>query len=262
MVIDDHSRMLVGGGLFYNDNAYNFQKVLKQAVAAHGVPLKLYVDNGAQFRTHWMKRACGKLGIRLLYAKPYNPEAKGKQERYNQTADSFLREAMLAKPKSVEELNRLYQVWMEECYLHQPHSALDGRSPFEAYQADPHEIRMLSAEAITDAFLSCEKRKVDKSGCISFCGQKYEVELGLSMIHRDVDVVYDPADISSVTIECEGFPACNARSLAIASHAAQKPKLPEHYEKKNRKVPVCWMRQPKRTKNDRRSAAQRSPLQE
>ena len=139
---------------------------------------------------------------------------------------------MLAKPKSVEELNRLYQVWMEECYLHQPHSALDGRSPFEAYQADPHEIRMLSAEAIADAFLSCEKRKVDKSGCISFCGQKYEVELGLSMIHRDVDVVYDPADISSVTIECEGFPACNARPLAIASHAAQKPKLPEHYEKK------------------------------
>ena len=28
MVIDDHSRFLVGGGLFYNDNAYNFQKVL------------------------------------------------------------------------------------------------------------------------------------------------------------------------------------------------------------------------------------------
>jgi hypothetical protein len=34
----------VGGGLFYNDNAYNFQKVLKDAVAAHGIPAKLYVD--------------------------------------------------------------------------------------------------------------------------------------------------------------------------------------------------------------------------
>ena len=31
MIIDDHSRLLVGGGLFYNDNAYNFQKVLKAA---------------------------------------------------------------------------------------------------------------------------------------------------------------------------------------------------------------------------------------
>lgn len=208
------------------------QDCFRKALLKFGAPDSVFFDNGAQFRTHWMKRACGKLGIRLLYAKPYNPEAKGKQERYNQTADSFLREAALAKPKSMEELNRLYQVWMEECYLHQPHSALDGRSPFEAYQADSHEIRMLSAEAIADAFLSCEKRKVDKSGCISFCGQKYEVELGLSMIHRDVDVVYDPADISSVTIECEGFPACSARPLIVTGHAARKPELPESYEKK------------------------------
>ena len=44
MIIDDHSRLLVGGGLFYNDNAYNFQKVFKQAVAAYGIPMKLYVD--------------------------------------------------------------------------------------------------------------------------------------------------------------------------------------------------------------------------
>lgn len=138
-----------------------------------------------------MKRACGKLGIRLLYASPYNPEAKGKQERYNQTADSFLREASLTKPKTIDELNRLYQVWMEECYLHQPHSALEGKSPFEVYQTDPHELRFLSAETIADAFLSCETRKVDKSGCISFSGQKYEVELGLSMIHKQVEVVYE-----------------------------------------------------------------------
>ncbi len=90
---------------------------------------------------------------------------------------------------------------------------------------------MLSAEAVADAFLSCEKRKVDKAGCISFCGQKYEVELGLSMIRRDVDVVYDPADISTVSIECEGFPACHAKPLVITGHAAPKPKLPERFEK-------------------------------
>lgn len=135
-------------------------------------------------------------------------------------------------PEAVDELNHLYRVWLEECYLHQPHSALNGRSPFEAYQTDSHELRMLASEAVADAFLSCEKRKIDKSGCISFSGQKYEVDLGLSMIHRAVDVVYDSADISLVTVECEGFPACSARPLVIASHTAQKPKLPEHYEKK------------------------------
>lgn len=44
MIIDDHSRLLVGGELFYSDNAYHFQKVLKAAVSAYGIPAKLYVD--------------------------------------------------------------------------------------------------------------------------------------------------------------------------------------------------------------------------
>ena len=230
--LDDCTRNVMHSEFYPSLDQKIVQDCFRKALLKFGAPDSVFFDNGSQFRTHWMKRACGKLGIRLLYAKPYNPEAKGKQERYNQTVDAFLREAAAAKPKSADELNHLYRVWMEECYLHRPHSALNGRSPFEAYQTDSHELRMLASEAVADAFLSCEKRKIDKSGCISFSGQKYEVDMGLSMIHRDVDVVYDPADISLVTVECEGFPACSARPLVIASHAAQKPKLPEHYEKK------------------------------
>ena len=163
---------------------------------------------------------------------PLSERVKGKQERYNQTVDHFLQEAAIARPKTLGELNRLYDVWMQECYLNVPHSAFSGKTPHEAYQSDPHELRLLSAAIIADAFLSCEQRKVDKGGCISFCGQKYEVELGLSMIYKTVDVVYDPADISVVTVECEGFPSCTARPLVISSHSAKRPVLPEHFEKK------------------------------
>ena len=35
MILDDYSRMIVGGRIFYQENAYNFQKVLKEAVAAY-----------------------------------------------------------------------------------------------------------------------------------------------------------------------------------------------------------------------------------
>lgn len=35
--------------LFYNDNAYDFQKVLRAAVVAYGIPMKLYVDNGSTY---------------------------------------------------------------------------------------------------------------------------------------------------------------------------------------------------------------------
>jgi hypothetical protein len=89
---------------------------------------------------------------------------------------------------------------------------------------------MLSSDAIADAFLACETRRVDKSGCISFMGQKYEVELGLHMIHKEVEVVYDAADISKVTIECKGMPTCTARPLIIGSHSGERPRLPEHLE--------------------------------
>lgn len=33
MLIDDKARLIVGGRFFYNDNSYDFQKVLKEAVA-------------------------------------------------------------------------------------------------------------------------------------------------------------------------------------------------------------------------------------
>lgn len=230
--LDDCTRNIMHSEFYTTLDQSIVQDCFRKALAKFGAPDCVYFDNGKQFRTHWMKRACGKLGIRLLYAKPYHPEGKGKQERYNQTVDAFLREATLEKPKSIEELNRLYNVWMEECYLNMPHSSLNGKTPHESYQLDSHELRFLSADTIADAFLSCEQRKVDKSGCISFGGIKYEVENGLSMIHRTVDVVYDPADTSVLTIECEGFPSCSAKPLVILAHSAVKPKLPQHFEKK------------------------------
>jgi len=229
--LDDCTRNIMHSEFYPTLDQKIVQDCFRKALLTHGCPDSVYFDNGSQYRTHWMQRACGKLGIRLLYAKPYHPEGKGKQERYNQTADSFLRETAVVKPKSLEELNRLYKVWMEECYLHQEHAALGHCSPYEAYQSDRHALRMLSAEEIADAFLSCEKRKVDKSGCISFDGEKYEIEMGLTMIHKTVDVIYDPADISVLTIECEGVPPCKAKPLVIAQHSTAKPELPKRLEK-------------------------------
>lgn len=229
--LDDCTRNILHSQFYTTLDQSIVQDCFRQALTKYGAPDCVYFDNGKQFRTYWMKRACAKLGIRLLYARPYNPEGKGKQERYNQTVESFLQEARIAKPKTVEELNRLYEVWMQECYLNVPHSALNGRTPHDCYESDSHSLRLLPAETIADAFLSCEQRKVDKGGCISFCGRKYEVQLGLSMIDRKVDVVYDPANISVLTVECEGFPPCTAKPLVIASHSAQRPKLPERFEK-------------------------------
>ena len=229
--IDDCTRNIMHSEFYDTLDQSIVQDCFRKALVKYGAPDCLYMDNGRQFRSHWMKRACSKLGIRLLYARPYNPEGKGKQERYNQTVDAFLREAAIEKPRALEELNRLYNVWMQECYLSQPHASLHGRTPQECYQSDLHELRFIDQDVLANAFLFCEQRKVDKGGCISFNGRKYEVELGLSMIYNKVDVVYDPADLSVLTIECRGFPACKATPLVIQPHSAKGPKLPEHLEK-------------------------------
>jgi hypothetical protein len=44
-LIDDASRLIVGYKFFLNDNAINFQSVLKQAIKTYGIPKKLFVDN-------------------------------------------------------------------------------------------------------------------------------------------------------------------------------------------------------------------------
>ena len=93
--LDDCTRNIMHSEFYDSLDQSIVQDCFRKALIKYGAPDCVYFDNGKQFRTHWMKRACGKLGIRLLYAKPYNPEGKGKQERYNQTVDSFLREALL-----------------------------------------------------------------------------------------------------------------------------------------------------------------------
>ncbi|WP_243122238.1 DUF6431 domain-containing protein [Clostridium thermarum] len=102
----------------------------------------------------------------------------------------------LEKPKSLDALNEFFRVWLEECYQNKTHSALENnaKTPSSAYSSDSKPLKFIDIDILANAFLHFEERKVDKSGCISFQGKKYEV--GLSFIGCTVNVVYDPADIS------------------------------------------------------------------
>ena len=81
MIIDDHSRLIVGGRLFYNDNAYNFQKVLKSAIATYGIPHKLYLDNGSSYSNEQLTFICGSVGTLELHTPVRDGASKGKVER-------------------------------------------------------------------------------------------------------------------------------------------------------------------------------------
>lgn len=225
--IDDATRFVLHGEFYPVMDKTIVEDCFRRAIQNFGVPESVYFDNGKQYRTKWMTRACSKLGIRLLFAKPYSPEATGKVERFNRVVDAFLSEAALEKPKTLERLNELFAVWLSECYQIKPHSALENkRSPESAFRSDKKALRFVDPDTLANAFLHCETRKVDKSGCISFMDRKYEV--GLSFIGCTVDVVFDPADITELTIEYEGHKPWRVRELIIGERAGKRPPLPDH----------------------------------
>lgn len=223
--LDDATRLIVHGEFYPVMDQAVVEDCFRRAIQKYGVPEATFFDNGGQYRNNWMKRTCSKLGIKLLYAKIYSPESKGKVEKFNRTVDAFLNEVQLQRPKTLAKLNELFSAWLSECYQHKPHSAL-GKSPEETFQSDSQPLRFVDPEVLADAFLHCEQRKVDKSGCISFQGKKYEV--GLKFIGCKVDVVYDPQDTTELTIEYPDHAPWRVKELVIGERVGDKPSLPVH----------------------------------
>ncbi|MBL0379297.1 MAG: transposase family protein, partial [Desulfofustis sp. PB-SRB1] len=88
-----------------------------------GLPRKLYVDNGAAFRSRHLERICASLGIALIHSRPYTPQGRGKIERSFAPSDPGLSRASMTKPDTLAQLNERFQHWLETDYLHRVHSS-------------------------------------------------------------------------------------------------------------------------------------------
>lgn len=94
MFIDDATRYIVAARFYDNQKVDIIEDTLRMAVMRYGKPDAIYVDNGKQYRSEWLAKACTRLEIRLLHARPYHPEGKGKVEAFNRRIDSFLSEPL------------------------------------------------------------------------------------------------------------------------------------------------------------------------
>ena len=168
--IDDATRLVPYAAFFFAQREFQLELAFKWAVLRYGVPDKMYVDNGKIFVSDHFKLACARLNVRHAHTAPYRPEAKGKIERFMGSVDRFLAELTLSPARTLEELNDTFAVWLDAGYNRAPHDALDGRTPHDTFTADPHPLRPIDQQALHDAFLREEARKVDKTGCIKFRG--------------------------------------------------------------------------------------------
>jgi len=114
--IDDATRYIIHAEFYDSKDSLAVEDCLRKSIIKEGLPQRLYFDNGGEFRNKWMERVCAKLGIKLLFCKPYSPESKGKIERFNRTLDAFFAEAALQNLSTLGGYNRYLNVWISECY--------------------------------------------------------------------------------------------------------------------------------------------------
>ncbi|MDR0468832.1 MAG: DDE-type integrase/transposase/recombinase [Peptococcaceae bacterium] len=219
--IDDCTRVVTHSEFYFNHRVPILEDCFRKAMLKFGKPDSIYVDNGAEFVSRWMRIGCARLGIQHLRTKPYSAPSKGKVERFQLTVEEFLRESELAKIKDLSHLNSLYRAWLDEGYQHEEHEGIGKISPMQAFQKDEKRIRFATPEECYDAFLHEETRTVDKAGCFSLGGITFEV--GTAFIRKKVDVRFDPFDLSIVEVWHAGAKQLDAKPIVVGEFAATPP---------------------------------------
>ena len=194
-LIDDHSRLVLFARAYLSEGLESFQDCLIEALARRGLPRKLYVDNGASFRNHTLRYACGRLGIALLHATPYTPEGKGKIERLWKTLRMQLF-PLLPPTLTLAELNERLLRWVDEDYHQRVHSST-GQKPLERFLKHVSLLRK-APDNLREYFRRPLDRKVDKDRTVSIYGRLYEAPPGL--IGNTITVLYHPTDMSRIEV--------------------------------------------------------------
>lgn len=201
-VIDDHTRLIVGARFFYNDSAYNFQQVLKDSIARHGLCKKLYCDNGAAYTNKQLSLILGSLGIVEIHAPVRDGAAKAKVERTFRTIkDTWLNGFDPSGIESLEELNRLLAD-----YVRKRNTSMNrniGETPIERYSRHINRIRFpKSREWLDECFMNRTIRRVNNDSTVSIDSVSYDVPM--HFIRIKVEIRYLPDDMKNAYILYDG----------------------------------------------------------
>ncbi len=201
--LDDASRLIPHAQFYASQGLDASLDCLRHAVAARGIPGCLYINNAKIYRSPQLARIAASLGILVVHSRPYQPEGRGKIERFFRT----VREQFLANldPKhalSLEELNDRLWTWIESVYHRSEHSALGG-TPLARWQRDIEQIRQLPpATDLRRLFFHRLDRVVRRDSTFPLHNRLYEAPPHLAD-HR-VEVRFDPLDAAEVEIWFQG----------------------------------------------------------
>lgn len=202
MIIDDHSRLIVGGQLFYEDTAFNFQKVLKQAVATYGIPHMLYVDNGSVYVNKQLDFICGSIGTLKLQTPVRDGAAKGKIERAFRTLrNRWINGLDSSSVTSLAQFNTLLANYIRS-YNNTHHTGINC-TPTERFIASKSHIKVpQSTDWLNESFHNRIERKVNNDSCVSI--DKVLFDAPQQFIGMKVDIRFLPDRMEDAFILYEG----------------------------------------------------------
>jgi transposase InsO family protein len=229
-VLDDASRLIPHGQFYPTQSLEAALDCLRQAVAARGVPVRLYVDNAKIYRSQQLARIAASIGILIIHTPPYQPEGRGKIERFfRRVREQFL--ANLDRPQrlSLEDLNTHFSAWIDNSYHCSEHQSL-GTTPLLRWQRDIEQTRPLSPATDLRRLFSYRLDRLVRKDC-TFLLQNRFYEAPPHLAGQIIEVRFDPLDTSQVEIYFQGQPQGSARIVDPVVNAqlpsSQRPPSPK-----------------------------------
>ena len=195
--IDDHSRLIPHARFYPSEALAPFMEAFEIALRKRGLPRKLYVDNGAAFRSRQLESTTAALGIALIHAKPYQPQGKGKIERFFKTVRSQFLSTFTGT--SFDEINAAFAQWLER--YHQRSHGSTSQSPFKRFTANMHCLRA-TPENLMDYFRKTARRRVNKDRSVVVDKRLFEAPVAL--IGKRVEIRYHEESPEQAEIFSDG----------------------------------------------------------
>lgn len=116
--IDDASRLIPDAQFYASQGLDACLDCLRQAAAARGVPVRLYMDNAKIYRSPQLARISASVGMLIVHTPPYQPEVRGKIERFFRSCrEQFLNNLDRKQTLSLDELNERLWAWLQVLVL-------------------------------------------------------------------------------------------------------------------------------------------------
>jgi transposase InsO family protein len=234
-LMDDASRYVVALEAHHHEREVDMLGVLVRALRRHGPPAAFYLDNGSTYRGDTLAIACARIGITLMHARPYDPQARGKMERFWRT----LREGcldFLGSLSSLHEVNVRLWAFLDGHYHKSPHAGLLGRMPQSVFQQMPPRVDNFDEAALRKALTTKTRRRVRGDSTVTIGGKVYELD-GAHLAGRIVSLCRCLVDLSEAPwVEFEGKrlevhpvdPVKNARRVRKTRKPAYDESVPAH----------------------------------